>query len=218
MLDLQSRGVRNLSVPQSSGEGIAVAVQCNPRGEDLIAQALPERTELCRQGNSWVIRTAAVACVTAIPTTTAPASIWNGEPQGGLIYVIDNISWTCTTSAGAASMFGLLTCLNVQPLTSAPATTDTLVISSTNGRKYAGRAVMSHTVTVVDDGWVAWGNSGNTNALTATVGYSFQVPIEGQLILAPGFLLNLACIAVNTTAIGKFCVHYHEVNLPAKVS
>jgi hypothetical protein len=204
---------RNQSVPQLF-ELQPTAAYTNSRGETLTAQSLPERAELTRLGNSWVIRTAAVACVTAVPTTTAPASIWNGEPAGGKSYVIDNIGWVCTTSNAAATMFGLLACLNVLPLASQPASTDTLAISSLNGRKYSGKAGMSHTVTVVDDNWVALGNAGNTNALTATVGYTLWVPIEGLIIVPPGYLLNLAVIAQSTTAFGKFMVQYHEVQLP----
>jgi hypothetical protein len=185
----------------------------NNRGDLQVAQALPERADLVRLGGSWIIRTAAVACVTAVPTTTAPATIWNGEPAGGKYYLIDNIGWICTTSAGAASMFALLAMVNILPQSSNPATADTLAIATLNGRKYQGRAGMSHAVTVVDDNWCAVGNAGNANALTATVGYAFWVPIESLIILPPGYLLSLACIAANATAQGKFCVQYHEVQI-----
>jgi hypothetical protein len=186
----------------------------SPRGEQIITQGTPERMEMVRLGNSWVIRTAAIACVTAIPTTTASSYLWNGEPSGGKSYVIDNIGWICTTSAAAASMFGLLLCLNKAPLTAAPATADTLNIATLNGRGYGGNAATGHTATVVDDNWWSVGNSGNTNALTATGGYTLWCVLEGSVIITPGRILGLACIAVNTTAAGKFIIQYHEVQIP----
>lgn len=204
--------VRNLVVPNTPGEGIPAALAVNPRGEQLVNQVLPERAELVRLGNSFVIKTAAVVCVTALPTTTAPAHIWNGEPPGGKTYVIDGIAWTCTTSAGAASMFGLIAQVNILPVTANPATTDTLVASSLNGRKYAGRAGMGHTATVVNDNWIALGNNVST-PLTATVGLSLDVPVQGLIQIPPGYLLGLGVVAVNATAAGMFCVRYHEVQL-----
>jgi hypothetical protein len=186
----------------------------NPRGAGIVTQDLPERTEVVRLGNSWAIRTAEVACVTAVPTTTAPHYLWNGEPAGGKSYIIDNLGWMCTTSAGAASMFAMLVCLNVLPLTSAPATADALEIASLNGRNYSGKAKTGHTATVIDDKWWPLGNVVNSNALTATVGCSIWQFVEGSIIVPPGYLLNLACIAVNATAKGKFVIQYHEVQLP----
>jgi hypothetical protein len=183
----------------------------NPRGDMQVAQALPERADLVRLGNSWLLRTSAVACVTALPTTAAAAYLWNGEPPTGKSYVIDDIGWLCTTSAGAASMFALLAMLNILPLTSAPSTADTPVISSLNGRKYPGRAGMGHAATVVDDKWYPLGTSANSNALTNTVGFALEVPIQGGIIVPPGYLLNLACLAANTTAAGQFIVTFHEV-------
>ena len=192
----------------------------NPRGELLVSPALPERAELVRLGNSWIIRTAAVACVTAVPTTTAPAYLWNGENVGGKSYVIDALGWICTTSAGSRSMFALLACLNQTPVSAAPATADPLAIATLGGRAYSGLAAMGHAATVVDDNWVPIGQTGNTAPLgstagRATVGLTVWQPIQGTIIVPPQYLLNLACIAVNTTAAGQFAVLYHEVQLSA---
>ncbi len=187
-----------------------------------VVQGLPPRTELTRIGGSYVIRTAEIACVTAVPTTSAPATLWNGEAQpstayptspGGLVYVIDYLGWLCTTSAGAASMFELLALIPKAPVAANPATADTLVINGLSGQPYNGLAAISHTVTVVDDGWFSVGNKVET-ALAATVGAALEIPIEGGIIIPPGHLLALACIAVNNTAKGKFMIRYHEVEIP----
>lgn len=187
-----------------------------------VVQGLPPRTELTRIGGSYVIRTPEVACVTAVPTTTAPFAFWNGEAQpsatfptspGGLVYVIDAIGWLCTTSAGAASMFQLLALIPKLPTAAQPDTAGTLVIDGLSGQPYAGLAKVSATVTVVDDGWFSLGNKIET-PLTATGGAGLEVPAEGGIIIPPGHLLALAILAVNTTAKGKFMIRYHEVELP----
>jgi hypothetical protein len=173
-------------------------------------------------GGSFVLRTPEVACVTAVPTTTAPFTLWNGEAQpsatfplhaGGLVYVIDAIGWLCTTSAGAASMFQLLALIPKLPVAAQPDTAGTLVINGQSGQPYSGLAKVSVTVTVVDDGWFSAGNKAET-PLTATGGLGLEVAFEGGLIVPPGHLLALACLAVNTTAKGKFMIRYHEVELP----
>ncbi len=187
-----------------------------------IVQGLPPRTELTRAGGSFVIRTPEVACVTAVPTTTAPFTLWNGEAQpstayptspGGLVYVIDAIGWLCTTSAAAASMFQLLALIPKAPVAAQPDTAGTLVIDGLSGQAYSGLAKVSATVTVVDDGWFSAGNKAET-PLSATGGLGFEVPFEGGLIIPPGHLLALACLAVNTTGKGKFMIRYHEVEIP----
>jgi hypothetical protein len=188
----------------------------NPRGDQYVTLGVPAKTDIVRQGRGAIVKTGAIACVTALPTTTASAYLWNGEPvTSNVCYVIDRIAWTCTTSAAAASMFALAICVGKAAVTQ-PATTQTLVAATLNGRQYVGAAGMGITATITDDGWTTLGNSIDTNALTATVGASLDVPVDGGLIIAPGRLLSLACIAVNTTAAGRFFVHFHEVELANK--
>jgi hypothetical protein len=186
----------------------------NPRGELLVAQAQSPRTEIVRLGNSWVYNTAAVACVTAIPTTTAPFYLWNGEALGGKAYIIDRIVWTCTTSAGVASMFSLVAMINKARVTAAPATADSAAVDTASGNKsYNGNATVGHTATVTNDNWFPIGQTFNCT-LTATVGAQIEVLFDGGLILPPQSLLSIACVAANTTAVGKCAIFGHEVQIP----
>lgn len=185
----------------------------NARGDLQVAQALPERADLVRLAKSVVLTTEAVACVDdALPTTTAPAYVWNGEDTVGASYVIDRIIWRCTTSAGAASPFQLAVTLSTGVLTQ-PATTSTVVSSSLDGTAYAGKAGIGKTATIVDYKWFPIGEGIHTGAITATVGYALDVQINGLIIVPPGYLLGLACIAANTTAVGTFHVVMHEVQM-----
>src|SRR6266516_3396858 len=73
----------------------------NNRGEQIIAQGLPELTELVRLGDSWQIpTTTAFAALTTEPTTVAALSLFNGEPATGKCYAIDSIGyWQRVTDA-----------------------------------------------------------------------------------------------------------------------
>ena len=97
--------LRSLVVPTLTNEGQPAPLYVDPRGAALVSQDLPERAEIARLGGTVIMRTDEVACVTAVPTTTAAHTLWNGESAGGKSYVIDRITWTCTTSNAAASSF-----------------------------------------------------------------------------------------------------------------
>ena len=65
-------------------------VLINNRGDHLVAQALPELTELVRLGDTWQVKLATgLAALTALPTTVAGISIYNGEPATGKCYIIE---------------------------------------------------------------------------------------------------------------------------------
>ena len=183
----------------------------NPNGDLLVAQSMAALAELVRQGESWSKLSDEVACVTAIPTTTAAHALWNGEPQGGKSYIIDSLGWQCVTSAAAASKFAMMVMIDNKFYTAQPSTADTAVaIASRSGRgAYTGRAKSSKTVTVVDNGWMSVGNSIET-ALTATGGAQLEAVLNGSLILQPQQLLCVAVVAVNTTATGKVSFRWSE--------
>ena len=64
----------------------------NSRGDQIVAQGLPERTEIVRLGDSWQVMTSsAQAPLTAVPTTTGALNLWNGEQANGKCYVIDRV-------------------------------------------------------------------------------------------------------------------------------
>ena len=202
--------VRVTTIP-AYAQGSSQALAMTERGELLIAEALPRLADVVRQGGSFYKVTDAVAAVTAVPTTTAPHSLWNGESAGGPSYVVDRISWICTTSNAAASRFTMVAMLNKAAVASQPATADTATtVSTLDGSDYTGKALSSHTVTVVNDNWFQLGPSVET-ALSATVGASLEA--ECLFIVKPGYLLNVAIVAQSTTALGKVAFRLHKVQL-----
>lgn len=209
--------VRSTTIP-AYAQGSSNSLQANERGELLIAQALPRLTDLVRQGGSFVKLSDAVACVTAIPTTTAPHVFWNGEPAGGKTIVVEGLGWKCTTSAAAAARVGLAVCLNLTLSGSQPATADSATtVSTLNGKAYSGYLKSSHSVTVVDDIWWPIGDTVET-ALTATLPVHFYVPVEGKILIPPGGVLCVAAVATNATMAGKVALHFHQMQLTNSLS
>ena len=210
--------VRSLVVPTNTNEASPGIATVDPRGALYVSQDLPERAQLARLGGTVIMRTDEVACVTAIPTVTAAHTLWNGESPGGKSYVIDKVTWTCTTSNAAASAFSLVAVVNKASTATAPSTADTQAQTVyTTGKGYAGKAKTSHTVTVVDDVWFPIGISFVT-ALTATVGSQLEANINGAIVLAPGYVMGVSCVAQSTTGKGKLAFWFHEVQIPTATS
>jgi hypothetical protein len=93
-----------------------------------------------------------------------------------------------------------------------PATTDTLTTASLNGKIYSGRIGMGHAAGIANTGWVAIGSCFET-IVTTSVGAGLDAYVDGGVIVPPGYLLSLACIAVNTTAVGRFAVTLDEIRM-----
>jgi hypothetical protein len=207
------QSIRQLEVPTYS-EWDYREPELNFRGESLGAQALPGLTELVRLGMGWVaVCTTAVAAVTVRPTTTAQFLIWNSEPQGGKCYVIDSVFAICTVSAAAAGFMSLACMLNVAPLTAQPTTADNGTICTLNGRKYGGKAKTSRSASVTDDKWWAVGNPSFCPG-TGTVGQTVDAPMNGLVVVPPGFAFSVGCMATNTTLTAKCGIRWYELLLP----
>lgn len=208
--------VRQLGI-LNYAEGENGSLNVNARGDLLMAQASAYRAEGTRLGLRWGKLTDAVATIaTAVPTTTAAHTLWNGEPAGGKSYVLESVTWLSITSAAAASGFGLVGCLNVLPLTAQPATADTLTkVTSMNGRVYPGRAKSSKTVTVVDDGWWPLPVQNAFTLGTGTVSGSLilHAPLDGGVIVPPGCVFGASALSVGTTATGNlfFCWREEQI-------
>ena len=188
------------------------SLSINPAGDLLSAQGALPRTEGTRQGTSWVKLTDAVASIaTAIPTTTAAHSLWNGNVNGDSV-VIDKLTWMNITSAGAATAFGMVCCLHPLAVATQPSTADTLTaVSSKNGRVYSGGVRTSKTVTVVDNGWwVAPIPTFTTAAGTVTGSLVLTADFGGDVIVPPNCLFSVSICTVGTTVTGNLCFHFRQ--------
>ncbi len=206
----------------SYSEGDNGALHVNPRGDLITAQGSAYRAEGTRLGLRYGKLTDAVATIaTAVPTTTAAHTLWNGEAAGGKSYVLESVTWLSITSAAAASGFGLVGCLNVLPLTAQPSTADTLTkVTSMNGKVYGGRAKSSKTVTVVDDGWWPLPITTTFTLGTGTVSGSLimHAPIDGGVIIPPGCVFGASALSVGTTATGNMFFVWREEQIYNQLS
>lgn len=190
----------------------------NSRGDQIVAQGLPERTEIVRLGDSWqTLLASGVAPLTALPTTTAGLTLWNGEPSNGKSYVIEAVTgYEAVVDATQSNMTTLFVMNNKTPVT---APTDAgLGIRSLSGRTYGGRARTVAGGTVVNDGWFPCGNSAPAAAAAAGSAWKCaDIPLNGLYIVPPGGAFNVHAAKVAATAAQMFLgIRWHEVQLIVK--
>lgn len=186
----------------------------NNRGDQIVAQGLPELTEVTRLGQSFTVITAtAAAPVIAIPTTAALLSLWNGEPDNGKSYIIDSVFAVKVANDASASAMAMLAMLNVGKIATAIA--NTLTPRGTIGQVYNGTGRVAVGTTVVNDGWFPLGQNA-TSAPTATVsiGQAIDIPLRGLYIVRPGYQFNLSVLAAVATASSvQLGIRWHETLL-----
>jgi hypothetical protein len=190
----------------------------NSRGDLLVAQALPPLAEIVRMGESWqVVTSTAQAALTALPTTTAGLTLWNGEPADGKSYVIDSVAAAeIVVDATQANMTALFVMNNKTPVT-AP-TDAALAIRSLSGRAYGGRARTVAAGTVVNDGWFPAGSSAPIAAAAAGSAWKqVDVDLKGIYIVPPGGSFNVVASKVAATASQMhYIIRWHEVKMIVK--
>ena len=190
----------------------------NNRGDLVVTQSLPELTELVRLGDSWqVALSSGVAALTALPTTTAGLSLWNGEPATGKSYAIDSFgSWEAVIDATQADTTALFACNNVTPVT-AP-TNANLSIRSLSGKIYGGKARTVSAATITNDGWFAHGAEAQAPLAPAVAGANWKVneaKVRGLYLVPPGGMFNVQAVKAGAAAAAQqfFFIRYHEVQL-----
>lgn len=190
----------------------------NTRGDQIIAQGLPELAEIVRLGDSWEVMTAtAIAALTAIPTTTGGLNLWNGESGGGRSYVIDSCGMVDVvvdaTQANCSALFYMVS----KPPVTAP-TDAALTFRSMSGRTYGGRARTTVNAAVTNDGWFPIGTSAPVAAAAGGSAWkATDVPVRGLIIIPPqaGFSLHCAKVAATASQV-QFFIRWHEVQLIVK--
>lgn len=189
----------------------------NNRGDQIVAQGLPELTEIVRLGQSYqVITSTAFSSLTAIPTTAAAISLFNGEPATGMCYIIDSIfAVKVLADSGQVDANALWAMNNIANKT-AP-TSAGLTIRSLAGRAaYGGRAVVGTALSVTNEGWFPHAGS-QPPVAGGTVGSPWEVldvPVRGLYIVPPGGMFNLHTVQVTTQASNwQAGVRWHEAQL-----
>lgn len=209
-LDVRS-GVIGLNLPNLP-ESADFQQTINNRGDARVTQALPELTELVRQGDSWHILGAATAALTAVPTTVSGHSLWNGEADLGKCYAIDSFGAveivTDATQQNSLALFAMMSKGKIAAPTDAA-----LAVGSMNGRNYGGLAKTAAGLTVANDVWTPHGPSApGATAFAGAVWRVTEAFVRGLYLVRPGGLFSVACAKTVATASQiRYFVRWHEV-------
>lgn len=183
-------------------------------GELLVAQGLPELTEVVKLGQSLHILSAATAALTAVPTTTAGHSLWNGEGGGGKSYVIDSFGTVeIVTDATQQNSLALFAMMNKGQI-AAPSDAG-LTRGSMSGAPYRGRSRTVAAASVTDDGWTPHGPaSPGATAFAGAVWRVTEFNARGLYVVPPGHQFSIAAAKTVATASQiRYFIRWHEVQL-----
>ena len=190
----------------------------NNRGDQLIAQALPELTEVVRLGWSWQVKnTTGLSSGTALPTTTSGLTIWNGEADTGKCYAIDSVAcWEGVVDATQSDQTGLFAMMN-QGKVAVPTGTAVTPISLAARSNYDGAATCLAAATVANGGWYPIGTSApsSVTAVAGAIWKCVDVPVKGLYLVRPGGTFSVQSVKVAAAAAQMFfTIRWHEVQIP----
>ena len=183
------RGVRG------GGSGQEVDIQADRDGGMHINQMLPPYAILSALGNGYSAQAeVAIAGLVIRPSGTAAFTLWNGEADGGLSYVIDRVAVHQLVSTAVEARFGLWLCIH--PTGMAAVATDISVIDSYRGiSTYGGNARLDNGATVNDDGWHPWGDSVSIETASTVAGAQIDMHPEGRIVIPPSAGISAHVVA-----------------------
>lgn len=196
-------------------------IEVNPRGDLIVAQGLPELTELVRLGQSWQIAsTTGQAALTALPTTVAGLTIINGEPATGYSLAIDSFgSWEAVVDATQTDVTALFAMLNKQGDTAPSGGTAESGFTSLSGRKAIDTAITAlRGATVVNNNWFPHSFGGSPQMASAVAGANWKVneaQARGLYFVRPGSAFSIQAVKAAAAAAAQqfFFVRFHAVQL-----
>ena len=200
-------------IRRGGGGDNEVRVNADRHGNLLVAQGLPPYAELTRLGGGYqAMSTTGVTGLVARPTVTALVTLWNGEPDGGLSYVIDRAFAHNLVKTAAVTAFSIWLC--VHPTGMAAPTDDITTKNSLSGKKgYGGRARFDVDATVAADGWFPWGNWGEGSATGVYPSAHVEAEVAGRIILPPSAGLSLQVVVSITATTFTAGFAWYEVQL-----
>lgn len=195
-------------------------IHLNNRGDQVVAQGLPERSELVRMGASWgaqIPTASAFTFVAAWPTTRAELVLCNAEDKGGKTYIIDRVWMTNITSMAAAQPASMLGQVVPSALNITAAADNALVLrQSLSGKvtNYAGRATLAlaNTAFAIANRWTILG-SGILAPMTTNLGASVEANVYGRYLIPPGAAFCVAGLAGTAAGTALIGVEWHEALL-----
>lgn len=206
--------VRTTSVP-AYGDLEGKVPGINNRGELLVAQGLPDKTELVKLGNSFTCSIAtgsAFTYVNAWPTTRAELVIYNGDPLKSLL--IDSAWMVDISSAAAAHSKALIGQLALTGIAAPTDDANQLIYSRSGRRSYGGyvKRAVANTAFALANKWEILASGVTAN--TATIGTGVYADLLGGWIVPPTGALCLAGVASTAAGTAIIGCTWHEVLLP----
>ena len=199
--------------PEAYGTGTG-EYDVTQRGALPMCQDIPPKSELVRQGQSWMVcidTSDAFTYVAAWPTTRAELVLYNGDPVKS--YIIDS-AWMVDVSSAAAAQAKALLGQMGQPAIAAPTNNASLLVSSRSGRSYTGnlKVAIANTAFALANRWEMLAPS--TEGVAASIGSGVYTDLYGGWIIPPGRAFCLAGVAATAAGTAIIGVVWHEVLLP----
>lgn len=191
----------------------------NSRGDQSVAQGLPERAELVRMGRSWSgqLKDAnQFTLLITIPTTLADFALQNGEPLGGASYIIDRVWVKCKTSTAAANYLTILGQI-IPRGTALVADSANKLVQSLSGKvaTYNGLAqiaVASTAVGAIADKWMPLGNQCSLPTSTSIAAFT-EAQVYGRYVIPPQATFAVTAQEAVSGGAAIIGVEWHEVQL-----
>ncbi len=214
------QGRARYQVPRSLADGQEAVPEMNARGEWIVSQGLPERSEVVRLGCSWgaqVPTASAFTFVAAWPTTRAELVLSNAEAATGKTYIIDRIWMTNITSQAAAQHFSILAQINPAVNAIAAGTDNANVLrQSLSGQKKVyngnGRLLIANTAFALTNQWMSIGTSA-VSPMTTNLGATAEAFVYGRYLVPPGAQFCVAGLAGTAAGTAICGIEWHEVQL-----
>jgi len=191
-------------------------ISLNEQLEQLVAPGSAPYTEIIKTGRAFEVHTtSAVAAIVAVPTVAHLLGIWNGEPDGGRVLIIDRcwaLQAASAATVGQAVMIGCLGQTRVASLATA-----SLAINALNGNGSKDTKIINTTtnldaVTGVAANWrVLPGMAGGTHpGAAATPGMGITHDIGGRIMVPPGHLFAVHVFADAVGSTFTVGIEWHE--------
>jgi hypothetical protein len=214
-LFLSARSSAGPSNPQTQ-------VQQNTRGDLLMAQSLPERTDLVRLGGSYhasIPTGSAFTTVAAWPTTRAELVLSNIALAGGKSLVIDRIWAAAIVTEAAASAFTIVCQISPAGLVAVAANNAAVLQRNLNGKGGANVSAnaslaLANTSFGIASQWDVPDQFQIATLAAVGVGQMSVAKINGGYVVQPQatFLMNLV-LGTAVASAGMIGVVWHEANL-----
>ena len=169
-------------------------------GNLFVVPGAPGYSEIRRRGEGWTIQTVTLLTpLTAIPTTTAALEIFNNGSRQLVVSDLFASHILATAIVQVHAIYAQITTKKAVPTLTA------LAQNSLCGKGALTPTAESEVVTgvgttVVANGWRPWGNLQNFNLAAATPGESWDVPVDGKLVVPPKCSLCLHIVGSLATA------------------